>query len=129
MYKGNSYHLMWETEIVCVFRIAVRRALKRAGFDQDATFVDTVEKMQGQECECVVVCYGVWTSEELAVNADFAYSRNRLNVATTRAKKKCIFLVSEDLLAPPASVLDSPRAKKGFFYIKELMARSSCFRL
>jgi len=48
MYKGNSYHLMWETEIVCVFRIAVRRALKRAGFDQDATFVDTVEKMQGQ---------------------------------------------------------------------------------
>jgi hypothetical protein len=58
--------------------MAVRRALEKAGFDLGAVFVDTVEKMQGQECDCVIVCYGAWTADQLAANPEFAYSLNRL---------------------------------------------------
>ena len=65
---------------------AIRRAL--AG-DRNWTarpFVDTVERMQGQEADAVFVSYGVADPEYAALEADFIYSRNRLNVAVSRAR-------------------------------------------
>jgi hypothetical protein len=43
------------------------------------------------------------------------------NVSITRARKKCILLLSDAMLTPTAAVLDDARAKKGFFYLKQLM--------
>jgi DNA replication ATP-dependent helicase Dna2 len=63
-----------------VQRLAVRKTLIRAGFEADTLFVDTVEKMQGQEADVVIVCYGMWTKELLEGGHDFVYSRNRINV-------------------------------------------------
>jgi hypothetical protein len=42
------------------------------------------------------------------------------NVSITRARKKCILLLSDAMLTPTAAVLDDTRAKKGFFYLKQL---------
>lgn len=90
----------------------------------------------------MIVCYGAWTADQLAANPEFAYSLNRLvrsndglvpplflsrplcmaqNVSITRARKKCILLLSDAMLTPTAAVLDDARAKKGFFYLKQLM--------
>lgn len=46
-----------------------------------AAFVDTVEKMQGQECDAVCVSYGVADVEFALMEREFIYSLNRLNVA------------------------------------------------
>eukprot|EP01087_Luapelamoeba_hula_P000511 TRINITY_DN10391_c0_g2_i1.p1 TRINITY_DN10391_c0_g2~~TRINITY_DN10391_c0_g2_i1.p1 ORF type:complete len:983 (+),score=176.01 TRINITY_DN10391_c0_g2_i1:434-2950(+) len=101
-------------------RLAVRGQLERGGFPPDMCFVDTVEKMQGQEADTVVVCYGMWSEEQAHASADFVYSLKRINVSATRARKKCILLLSSALLSPAAQVLDNPRAKKGYFLLKAL---------
>jgi DNA replication ATP-dependent helicase Dna2 len=46
-------------------------------------FVGTVEKMQGQEADTVLVCYSMW-NEEATANSRFIYSLNRFNVGITR---------------------------------------------
>ncbi|KAH3745966.1 AAA family ATPase [Pelomyxa schiedti] len=58
--------------------------------------VNTVEKVQGQERDVVIVDYvfpSVCTGE-----LNFIYNKQRLNVAVTRAKQKCIVVASENLL-------------------------------
>jgi len=110
-----------------VQRLAVRKALRHAGFLPDKVFVDTVEKMQGQETDMVVVCYGMWNEEEIGSVASFVYSPNRLNVSITRARKKCVILVSESLLLPSAAVLDDPVASKGFFFLRNLLHYAKTF--
>ena len=47
-------------------------------------FVDTVDKMQGQEADAVIVSYGVADPEFALREAEFIYGLNRLNVAVTR---------------------------------------------
>ena len=44
-------------------------------------FVDTVDKMQGQEADTVLVSYGVADPEFALREAEFIYGLNRLNVA------------------------------------------------
>lgn len=54
--------------------------------------------MQGQECEAVIVSYGV-SDVECAMNEkEFIYSLNRLNVAITRARSKTIVFLPRPLL-------------------------------
>jgi AAA domain-containing protein len=46
--------------------------------------------MQGQECEAVIVSYGVSDVGYAMNEKEFIYSLNRLNVAITRARSKTI---------------------------------------
>jgi hypothetical protein len=48
---------------------------------------------------------------------EFIYSLNRLNVAITRAKGKCIVFLSRHLLTPVIQVLDNPDAIDGISYM------------
>jgi len=76
-------------------------------------FVDTVDKMQGQECEAVIVSYGLADPECAMIEGEFIYSLNRFNVAVTRAKSKCIVFVPRPLLRPCLSVLENPETAMG----------------
>jgi superfamily I DNA and/or RNA helicase len=60
--------------------------------------VDTVEKMQGKEREVILVSYGVADEEYATAEAQFLLSRNRFNVAATRAERKLIVLCSDTVL-------------------------------
>ena len=60
--------------------------------------VDTVDKAQGQEFDAVVVSYGVADEAYAEAESAFLLSKNRFNVAVTRARAKVIVLVSDAVM-------------------------------
>lgn len=59
----------------------------------ETLFVDTVDSMQGQERDYIIYSFANSHPLESMRRLDFFYSPNRLNVAITRAIKKC-FVIS-----------------------------------
>lgn len=88
-----------EIAILAPFRAQVRlcrSALQRRGVPGEADIViDTVERMQGQEREVVLISLAVGDSDTLSSRAAFFFSTNRLNVAMSRARSKVILVASE----------------------------------
>ena len=60
--------------------------------------VGTVDKFQGQEAEVVIVSMATSSAEYLPRNLDFLFSKNRINVAISRAKCHSVVLFSPKLL-------------------------------
>jgi superfamily I DNA/RNA helicase len=100
---------------------AIRRELRRQRMWQSPPLVDTVDKIQGQEADAVVVSYGVADPEFAAEEAEFIYGLNRLNVAITRARSKCVVCLPRPLLEAPPQVLDLPEAARGLAYMRALV--------
>ena len=99
---------------------AIHRALASRRAWQSTPFVDTVDKMQGQQAESVVVSYGVSDVETAAQEAAFIYSLNRLNVSVTRARSKCVVCLPRPLLKPSLPVLTHPDAASGLGHMHQL---------
>jgi DNA replication ATP-dependent helicase Dna2 len=97
---------------------AIRAALEREGFTEaDAPVVDTVERMQGNERDAVIVSYGVADEELAEREAAFLLDPNRFNVAITRARAKLILLVSRAVLEAVSrdeAVMDAAGALQGY---------------
>jgi hypothetical protein len=100
---------------------AIRRELRALRSWSARPFVDTVDKMQGQEAEAVIVSYGVADPEYALQEAEFIYSLNRLNVAVTRARTKTIVCLPAPLLRGSPAVLDVPEAAAGLAYMQHLI--------
>jgi DNA replication ATP-dependent helicase Dna2 len=60
--------------------------------------VDTVERMQGQEKEVVLVSFATASPAFAAQMADFLFQPQRLNVAFTRPRTKLILIGSHHML-------------------------------
>ena len=77
----------------------VKKALvKKAILIEDSledVFVDTIERMQGQEKNYVIFTLANSNPVEVEDRLEFFYSPNRLNVAITRAKTKFIMIANE----------------------------------
>jgi hypothetical protein len=111
---------------------AIRQALARRGFgtrERPMPLVDTVEKMQGKEREVILVSYGVADEEYAEAEAQFLLSRNRFNVAATRAERKLVVLCSSAVLdAVPTdrrTLLDAMMLKEFRSYCADGLARVS----
>jgi hypothetical protein len=89
---------------------------------QALPFVDTVDKMQGQEADAVIVSYGVADPEFALREAEFIYGLNRLNVALTRARSKSVVCLPRPLLEATPQVLDVASAVAGLAYMRGLVA-------
>ena len=63
--------------------------------------IGTVDKFQGQEAAVVVVSMATSSAEDSPRDLEFLYSRNRLNVAISRAKALAIVVASPRLLEAP----------------------------
>ena len=67
--------------------------------------VGTVDKFQGQEAAVVLVSMATSSGDDLPRNIEFLYSRNRLNVAISRARCLAILFVNPRLLEIPCSTV------------------------
>lgn len=71
--------------------------------------VGTVDKFQGQEAEVVLVSMATSGAEDLPRDIDFLYSRNRLNVALSRARSLALVAASPRLLEIPCGTVEQMR--------------------
>ena len=65
----------------------------------EGTRVGTVDKFQGQEAEAVIVSMATSSGDYLPRNIEFLYSKNRLNVAISRARCLAVFIANPALMA------------------------------
>ncbi|MGJ3222557.1 AAA domain-containing protein [Geobacillus thermoleovorans] len=91
---------------------AIRRELERQEL-RPPFFVDTVDKMQGQEADAAIISYGVADPELAVMEGEFIYSLNRLNVSLTRARKKAILFLSRQLMSPSLQVIGNEEYREG----------------
>lgn len=61
--------------------------------------VGTVDKFQGQEAELVILSMTTSSEADMPRHIEFLYSRNRLNVAVSRAKCLAIVIANPELMA------------------------------
>lgn len=108
---------------------AIKRELHRRRKWDAEPFVGTVDKMQGQECDVVLVSYGVSDVEYALMEKEFIYSLNRLNVAITRARMKTVVFLSRSLLEPPLQALDQDDVAAGIAFMQGLAAAGGTLRV
>jgi uncharacterized protein len=65
----------------------------------DGARVGTVDKFQGQEAPVVLFSMAASTGEDLSRGMAFLFSRNRLNVAVSRAQALAVVVCSPRLLS------------------------------
>ncbi len=89
--------------IITPFRAQVRqinKALSKLSIYKSikgSLFVDTIERIQGQERDIIIFSLVISDPIKAKQRADFFFNPNRLNVAITRAKKKRIVIANKAL--------------------------------
>jgi uncharacterized protein len=68
--------------------------------------VGTVDKLQGQEAAVVLLSMTTSSGDDMPRNIEFLYSRNRLNVAISRARCLAVMFASPRLLEIPCSTIE-----------------------
>ena len=79
----------------------IRSLLRHMLMDEEVTkklVVDTVERMQGQERDVILVSFATASPKFAAQMADFLFQPQRLNVAVTRPRSKLILVGSHHML-------------------------------
>jgi len=105
---------------------AAIRALMPAALKPDA-FVETVDRIQGKERDAVILSYCVADPDFALAEADFIFSPERLNVASTRARTKLVLIISRRLLeAAPAEqeTMDKAELLREFVYSCDLVTET-----
>jgi uncharacterized protein len=85
--------------------------------------VGTVDKFQGQEAPISLYSLTTSTPELAPRGMDFLYSRNRLNVATSRARGVAIVVAAPDLLRVRARTPEQMRLANALCRFAEFAAR------
>jgi superfamily I DNA and/or RNA helicase len=67
--------------------------------------VGTVDKFQGQEAAVVLISMTTSSGSDMPRNIEFLYSRNRLNVAISRARCLSVIFASPRLLEIPCNTV------------------------
>lgn len=74
--------------------VKIREYLARAGITGEHPVVDTVERIQGQERDLVILSMTLSDPDVLSNESDFLFLPNRFNVAITRARRKLVVIAS-----------------------------------
>ncbi|MXY97116.1 MAG: TM0106 family RecB-like putative nuclease [Gemmatimonadetes bacterium] len=85
----------------------------------DGARVGTVDKFQGQEAPVVIVSMVTSTAEDLPRHMEFLYSRNRLNVAVSRAQCLAIVILNPRLLEAPCRTVEQMRLVNVFCRLEQ----------
>jgi uncharacterized protein len=82
--------------------------------------IGTVDKFQGQEAPVVIVSLTTSSTQLAPRGMQFLYSRNRLNVAVSRAQALTVMVGSPELLAAPCRSVEEIRLANGLCRYVEL---------
>lgn len=80
--------------------------------------VGTVDKFQGQEAPVVLVSMATSSGDDLPRNIDFLYSRNRLNVAISRARCLAVIYANPRLLEVPCRTIEQMELVNGLCWAR-----------
>jgi AAA domain len=83
-----------------------------------AARVGTVEKFPGQEAAVIVLSMATSSMDETPRNIEFMFSKNRLNVAISRARCLTVVVASRRLLEVPCSTIEQIRLVNTFCWAK-----------
>lgn len=76
----------------------IRTLLQQRNLPQiEELLIDTVERIQGQEREAVVISLAVGDLDSIGHRSQFFFSANRLNVAISRARAKVVLAASDQV--------------------------------
>ena len=80
--------------------------------------VGTVDKFQGQEAAVVLISMVTSSGDDLSRQIEFLYSRNRLNVAVSRARCLAVIVASPKLLETSCSTVEQLRLVNALCWAK-----------
>lgn len=86
--------------------------------------VGTVDKFQGQEAPVVLISMATSSGDDLPRNIEFLYSRNRLNVAISRARCLAVIFANPRLLEIPCRTIEQMELVNGLCWARSY-ARAS----
>ena len=89
--------------------------------------VGTVDKFQGQEAVVVLVSMATSGGDDIPRGVDFLFSRNRLNVAISRAKCLAVIYANPRLLEVPCSTVEQMRLVNGLCWARAFSERQRGF--
>ena len=95
----------------------IRERLKKKF--KDKVRVGTIDLFQGQEAKVVLISMTTSDVESLPRHKDFFFSRNRLNVAISRAECVAIIIFNENLLLASASSIKEMKLMNSFCKLLE----------
>jgi uncharacterized protein len=82
--------------------------------NQDDVKVGTIDLFQGQEAKVVLISMTTSDVESLPRHKDFFFSRNRLNVAISRAQCVAIIIFNENLLLASTNSIEEMKLMNNF---------------
>lgn len=85
--------------------------------------VGTVDKFQGQEAEVVILSMTTSSPDDLPRDIEFLYSRNRLNVAISRARSLAIVVANPKLLDVDCTTIEQMRLVNTLCWIRQYARR------
>lgn len=114
--------------VVAPFNDQVRTIRDRLNADASTrgVAVGTVDKFQGREAAVVFFSMTTSTGEDLSRGADFLFSRNRLNVAISRARCLAYLVCTEELLNTRARNVEDMRLIATLNAVVEYSERDNC---
>ena len=81
---------------------------------KDGVRVGTIDLFQGQEAKVVLISQASSDAESLPRHKDFFFSRNRLNVAISRAENVAIVIFNPNLLLAQTNSIEEMRLMNNF---------------
>jgi DNA replication ATP-dependent helicase Dna2 len=122
-----------EIAVISPFRAQgrlIRSALQqRMVPGQERVLVDTVERIQGQEREAVVISLAAGDPDDLGMRAGFLFSEHRLNVAISRARTKVVLVASAEVFRALPGDPDALRVASRMKELRNRMAERDLTRV
>lgn len=85
----------------------------------DGARVGTVDKFQGQEAPIVIISMVTSSVEDLPRNIEFLYSKNRMNVAISRAQCLAVVVANPNLMEVPCKTVEQMKLVNTFCWLNE----------
>jgi predicted RecB family nuclease len=115
--RHGNQHTIGTDDILVVSPYNMQVELLKRALPEGAR-VGTVDKFQGQEAPVVLISMATSSGDDLPRNIEFLYSRNRLNVAISRAKCLAIIYANPRLLEIPCSTIEQMELVDGLCWAK-----------